>query len=167
MKRKRSRLSTGIWVTLSSCLLVTLLTSGCSQNQESAGSPSDSSSPSQSASTGGPGGPGAGGPGQRGPGGPGGPGGPNGPGRRMEPVAATATAPQIYQQKCSGCHGDKGQGKRAPALTKLADRPNDQIRKTIHDGHERMPAFGNQMTDAQLDALVVYVKQLGSAKGAQ
>ncbi len=93
----------------------------------------------------------------------GGPGGRSG--GRFQAVAANATAPQIFQQKCQNCHGDKGQGARGPAFTKAAMKDSAELRQIIHDGHEKMPAFGNQMTGEQLDGIVAYVKQLGSAKG--
>ena len=100
-------------------------------------------------------------------GGPGGRmGGPGGMMGRGEPVAANATAPEIYQQKCQGCHGANGQGQRGPALTNLASRSSDDLHKIIHDGKDggRMPAFGGQMTDAQIDKVAEYVKGLGAAK---
>ncbi|BCM89344.1 hypothetical protein IAD21_01190 [Abditibacteriota bacterium] len=95
-------------------------------------------------------------------GGPGGPGGPGG-GGRFAPVAATATAPEIFQQKCQGCHGAKGEGKRGPGLTKLANDPDTELYNTIHDGKGKMPAFGKQMTEAQVKEVVAYVKKLGMA----
>ena len=82
----------------------------------------------------------------------------------FEPVASTASASEIFQQKCQGCHGDRGQGARGPALTKTGDRANSELHTIIHDGHNKMPAFATQMTDAQIDALVAYVKQLSTAK---
>lgn len=80
--------------------------------------------------------------------------------RRAEPVAANATAPQIYQKKCQGCHGDKGQGAKGPELTKLAARPDSELHKIIRDGHEKMPSFANQMTKAQINAVVAHIKKL-------
>jgi mono/diheme cytochrome c family protein len=81
-------------------------------------------------------------------------------GRRAEPVAANATAPQIYQQKCQGCHGDKGQGAMGPELTNLIARPDSELHQTIRDGHEKMPSFANQMTKAQINAIVAHIKKL-------
>ncbi|RYX80533.1 cytochrome c [bacterium] len=89
----------------------------------------------------------------------GGPGG--GPGGGL--VDAKATAPDIFQMKCAGCHGDKGQGRMGPNLTKKAGAPDDALYKVIHDGAGKMPAFGSQMTEAQVKELVTYVKGLGKA----
>lgn len=129
---------------------VSLLIAGCSKSEEPASSVSDSGSP-------------MGAPGERMGGPMGRPGGPmGGPGgRRFEPVAANATAPQIFQQKCQGCHGDKGQGKNGPALTKVAQKPDAELHQIIHDGHDKMPSFAKQMTEAQIDSLVAYVKKFG------
>ena len=155
-----SLLSIAITVAVPLC---TVLAVGCSKTEEPGITEGTAVSPSR------PGAPGRermGDPGSSGPGGGrmGGPGGRmGGPGGRQDqPVAVNATAIQIYQQKCQFCHGDKGQGVKGPALTKAANRPSAELRKIIHDGHEKMPAFGKQMTAAQLDAVVSYVKQFGS-----
>ncbi len=94
---------------------------------------------------------------------PGGPrGGPPGGGRgRGGPVAANATGPEIYQAKC-GCHGPAGHGGRAPNLTSVASRSDSDLTKIIHDGHDKMPAFGTQLTEDQIKKVVAYLKQLPS-----
>ena len=88
----------------------------------------------------------------------GGPGGGMGPGAR---VAENASAAEIFQQKCQFCHGAQGAGGSGPSLTGAAGQPNAALRTVIHDGRRKMPAFGTQMTAAQLDAVVAHVKQLG------
>jgi cytochrome c5 len=80
-------------------------------------------------------------------------------GNRFAPVAANATAGEIFQQKCQNCHGAQGQGARGPSLLKL-NKSDVEIRQTIHNGHDKMPAFGNQMTPAQMDTVVAYVRKL-------
>ena len=139
----RRRWGLGV-VAFTSALLGALLSVGCSNDAQ--------------APAGGSGGPppGAGQP----PGGPGG--GPPGMGGQGGAVAETASASEIYQQRCQNCHGSQGQGGTGPVLTGIGGRPDAEIRKIIHDGHEQMPAFGNQMTAAQLDQLVAHVKKLGS-----
>ena len=120
-----------------------LVFGGCSNNEETSGASSDSGGA-------------MGGPGGR-MGGPNGGGGP-----RFEPAAANATASEIFLQKCQGCHGDKGQGDKGPALTNVAHRSDAELHQIIHDGHEKMPSFANQMTKAQIDAVVSYIKKLNS-----
>ena len=85
-------------------------------------------------------------------------------GPRGGPVPATASASEIYQQKCQFCHGAQGQGARGPALTGVGSRSNAELRRIIHDGRQQMPAFSNQLTDAQIDAVVAYVKQLSPGR---
>lgn len=76
-------------------------------------------------------------------------------------LAADASAEQIYRKKCQFCHGQNGNGGGAPALTAAASRPDAEIRKVIHDGDGKMPAFSRQLTAEQIDAMVNYVKGLG------
>lgn len=122
-----------------------LLIAGCSKNEEAPGEP---------LASGGPGGD-MGGPSGRG----------DKPGSgRFAPVSASATASEIFQQKCSGCHGDQGQGVRGPNITKEGSRPDAELFKIVHDGKGRMPGFGNQMTEAQVKEVVTYVKQFDSKK---
>jgi mono/diheme cytochrome c family protein len=93
-------------------------------------------------------------------------GGPNSGSRgngRFAPVAANASASDIFAQKCAGCHGDKGQGANGPNLTEVSSDSDAELFQTIHDGKNRMPAFGKQMTEAQMKELVTYVKGLGKA----
>jgi mono/diheme cytochrome c family protein len=80
---------------------------------------------------------------------------------RGAPVAANASASEIYQQKCQFCHGPQGQGGRsAPALTASAGRSEADLHQVIHDGRNRMPAFAGQLSDAQIDKMVAWVHQL-------
>ena len=41
-----------------------------------------------------------------------------------------------------------------------------KFHKIIHDGKDRMPAFGSQMTDAQIDKVIEHIKSLDAAKGS-
>lgn len=117
-----------------------------------------------------PGGP----PGAGAPGGPGGMGGPGG--GRMggagggpmggAPLSASASGSEIYQARCQKCHGPNGQGTGAPALTKLAGMSDAEIHQLVHDGRKRMPAFGSQLSDAQITSVVTYVKTFSGAKPA-
>jgi mono/diheme cytochrome c family protein len=86
----------------------------------------------------------------------------------------------IYQAGCSGCHGANGEG--APATTTLFDRPSTfpdfsdcsgttpeldvDWRATIAEGgHARgfspiMPSFAEELTSAQVDAVIKYMRTL-------
>jgi mono/diheme cytochrome c family protein len=70
-------------------------------------------------------------------------------------VAATASAAEIYQQKCQGCHGAGGRGGRAPALTGLAGTEDD-VRRIVQNGEGRMPGFGGSLNAAQITAVAKY-----------
>jgi hypothetical protein len=93
-----------------------------------------------------------------------------GPGGRMGgpgggkggPILASATGAEIFGQKCQGCHGDKGQGGNGPSLMKASDESDEALYKIVHDGKGRMPAFGNQMTEAQVKEVIAYVKKFGA-----
>lgn len=144
-----------LYVGLSMALpLCALIATGCSKPEDASGGPpaGPPGAPmgGPGGSMGGPGGPG----GMRG-GGPGGPGGGGGGG----PVAENASGAEIFQAKC-GCHGPGGAGGKAPNLTKVGSRSNDDLYKIIHDGKEKMPAFGSQLKEAQIKKVVAYLKQL-------
>jgi mono/diheme cytochrome c family protein len=73
----------------------------------------------------------------------------------------TATAAEIYGQRCQGCHGDRGQGGRGGIpLAASKSKPAASLAAVIKDGRNRMPSFGTQMTPAQVDGLAAYVKGL-------
>ena len=75
------------------------------------------------------------------------------------PVAENATGAEIYQAKCN-CHGPEGKGGRAPVLTAVSSRSDSDLTTIIHDGKGKMPAFGTQLSDAQITKVVAYIKQL-------
>jgi mono/diheme cytochrome c family protein len=91
-------------------------------------------------------------------------GGPGGGGQnpRGGPVAANASGAEIYKAKC-GCHGPGGKGGRAPVLTGVGGDPDSKLTTTVHDGHNKMPAFATQLTDAQITKVVAYIKGFKSA----
>lgn len=93
-------------------------------------------------------------------GGPGGMrGGPGGPGgMRGGPVAESASGAEIYQAKCN-CHGPEGKGGRAPQLAGTT-QSTDDLYKIVHDGKQKMPAFGSQLSEAQIKKVVDYLKTL-------
>jgi mono/diheme cytochrome c family protein len=71
---------------------------------------------------------------------------------------------ELYRTACAGCHANDGGGGRGPAIgtpdanaaTVLTD---EQIRGVIRVGPGAMPAW-SRLTDAQVDSLVVYLRQL-------
>jgi cytochrome c6 len=89
---------------------------------------------------------------------------------------AARTAAENYKKHCTSCHGPDGKaqtrlGRKSgakdlsdkPAVAKLSD---DDIFKTIKNGRtnakgeEKMEAFGDDMSDAEITELVAYVRTL-------
>lgn len=90
-------------------------------------------------------------------------------------IAATSSPEENYKQHCSKCHGPDGKaqtrlGKKSGAkdlsdkagAAKLSD---DEVFRTIKlgrkdkNGEEKMDAFGGDLSDAEITALVGYVRK--------
>jgi cytochrome c oxidase subunit 2 len=74
--------------------------------------------------------------------------------------ATTALGKAEWQGVCAKCHGMQGQGDYGPALASnpiLTQRPG--LEDIVRHGRGLMPAVGNTWTDAQMQALVSYVKR--------
>lgn len=90
---------------------------------------------------------------------------PTGPERPIE-------GKRLYDQYCARCHGVGGvPTKEAPTASSFADaafveRLSDESMKgVIRGGRGQMPGFGDRFTDATLQVMVAYVREL-PAKGA-
>jgi mono/diheme cytochrome c family protein len=92
----------------------------------------------------------------------------------LQVLGADNAPPTLFQQKCVLCHGT-GQGNAAmskmlhvePAkmdLTQLKISDED-IRKTITKGKDKMPAFG-YLTQPQIKDLVDYIDHLRASSSA-
>jgi len=85
------------------------------------------------------------------------------------PVPTTAESlalgGQLFSQNCSRCHGPEGQGTpRAPALnirSFLTDTTDSAMQQIITLGvpGTAMPAWGDRMTDSDIQAIVGFVRQ--------
>ncbi|KAF0108103.1 MAG: class I cytochrome c [Anaerolineaceae bacterium] len=85
------------------------------------------------------------------------------------PVAVTAESlalgANLYSANCSRCHGPDGQGtQRAPALNVqsfIVNTPDPAIQQIITLGipGTSMPAWGDKMTDADIQAVVGFLRQ--------
>jgi mono/diheme cytochrome c family protein len=77
-----------------------------------------------------------------------------------DPVLAQGQ--QIYKQKCSSCHGSKGQGgagmKLAGRVTQDFPDIQDQI-AVIADGRGGMPAWKSQLSDDEMEAVARYERE--------
>jgi mono/diheme cytochrome c family protein len=78
----------------------------------------------------------------------------------------------IYAEKCALCHGATGMGD-GPGAVALDPKPrnhtdgaymnaqtNEQLHEVIKNGKGQMPAWGATMSDAEIDAVIAYVRTL-------
>lgn len=70
----------------------------------------------------------------------------------------------VYGDRCATCHGNSGGGGRGPKISEgstLEDYPDiaDQI-ALVESGKGGMPAFGTALTEAELTAVVRYVREV-------
>jgi mono/diheme cytochrome c family protein len=80
-------------------------------------------------------------------------------------------AAALWGMRCASCHGASGQGDGAgrppgaalPDMTQAAyqsSRSDDQLHAVIKNGRGMMPAFGDQLSDVGITALVEHVRSL-------
>ncbi len=83
---------------------------------------------------------------------------------------AARDAGALYAKNCATCHGKDGQGKtvkgkfkHVPNLTEAdwQERKSDEhLFNSIQNGRDKMPAFGKKFSEAEINALVAYVRKL-------
>jgi mono/diheme cytochrome c family protein len=81
-------------------------------------------------------------------------------------AASGADAAALFAaNKCTGCHGPDGKGnpniKDVPNFTDAAwqkKTTDEEMIKTINDGHKPMPAYKDKLSQEQVKALVAYVR---------
>lgn len=91
------------------------------------------------------------------------------------PPAGAPRGERLYYTFCAGCHGVDGRGSwraalfliRPGELTQAADQPGHYLFDIIKHGgasigRPGMPAFGAQLSDDDIRALVAYVTALGA-----
>lgn len=76
----------------------------------------------------------------------------------------------LWDSSCAKCHGRDGRSKtmkgkftKARDLTEAkwqTDVSDEHMYNSIQNGRGKMPAFGKKLSEAQIDALVGYVRQL-------
>lgn len=82
-----------------------------------------------------------------------------------EPDPELVLGRDVYSARCSNCHGSEGQGGRGPRLNEgasLSAYPEasamvDVIANGLNQG---MPAFGDSLSSAEIDAVVAYVREV-------
>src|SRR5262245_2794128 len=97
------------------------------------------------------------------------------------PPANASRAERLYYAYCVECHGVDGRGSWRAALFllrpgNLAERNRRESDRYLFDiikqggspiGRPGMPAFGYQMTDADIEILVAYLRTLSNAPRTQ
>ncbi len=76
----------------------------------------------------------------------------------------------VFDANCARCHEPYSKrGLHGPSLHNLYKKEylpsgipanDDRITETIERGRAKMPAFGNTLSDSQIDALLAYLKTL-------
>lgn len=91
-------------------------------------------------------------------------------GQNANSSQAVSDAPSLFKDNCAKCHGKEGRAKgfkaKLAGVRNLTDAKwhesvtDERIFNSIANGRGRMPAFGKKFTDAQLEALVAFVRSL-------
>jgi cbb3-type cytochrome c oxidase subunit III len=84
--------------------------------------------------------------------------------------AAATDAKRLFARHCATCHGRDGQAEtfkakfnRARNLTDpawQAEVSDERLFNSITHGRGHMPAWGKKLSEAEIDALVAYVRRL-------
>lgn len=75
------------------------------------------------------------------------------------PEDVLALGGQVFQERCSGCHGPEGGGAEAPRLANnTALRDVSHVLRQVMRGGDYMPAFGNLFSDEEIAAVATYVR---------
>jgi mono/diheme cytochrome c family protein len=87
-----------------------------------------------------------------------------------------AHAKAIYAKNCEGCHGPNAEGGVAKIDNKQIKVPSlkadhavkhtdEQLIKMITNGEEEMPAFKDKLSQAEINLMVRYIRQVVQKKG--
>ena len=93
-------------------------------------------------------------------------GGEGGPARRSSAttiVGDLELGERVFARNCATCHGREGGGGIGPKLAdgRVVERYPDprQHRAVVVDGRGVMPAFGNKLSEEEIDAVVRYERE--------
>ena len=91
-------------------------------------------------------------------------------GQNANSSQAVSDAASLFKENCAKCHGKDGRAKgfkaKLAGVRNLTDAKwhesvtDERIYNSITNGRNRMPAFGKKLTDAQIEALVAFVRSL-------
>jgi cytochrome c553 len=72
--------------------------------------------------------------------------------------AAAFDAATAYLRRCGGCHGAEGTAQGAQTLVGVGELPESYVLETVMIGGGGMPSFGEWLDQAEIDAIVAYVR---------
>ena len=85
-------------------------------------------------------------------------------------AAQAGSGAATFKSKCQLCHGADGAGdstlgkqlQAANLRSKDVQKKTDaELHKAVHDGNGNMPPFADQLSDAQIDQVIKFVRTLG------
>jgi len=85
-------------------------------------------------------------------------------------AADAAAGKTVFTQKCAMCHGADASGNTPMGKSlKIKDLHSPEVQKQsdadlkgiVAGGKNKMPSFKGKLTDAQIDNVLAYVRQLG------
>ncbi|NLE79247.1 MAG: cytochrome c, partial [Rhodococcus sp.] len=80
-------------------------------------------------------------------------------GTETETTEETADGKSVFSNNCSVCHGFDGTGGNGgPSIAQVSDK--DLVVKTVTDGRGGMPAFGDRLSDEEIEAVADHVVSL-------
>ena len=93
---------------------------------------------------------------------------------------APADAAKAFASKCAACHAKDGKGNASMAkMFKLKDaasldltgeataqKTDAELAKAVAEGRGKMPSFKSKLKDAEISALVAYLRALSAAPAA-
>ncbi len=82
------------------------------------------------------------------------------------PSDASLDVNQVFASTCGWCHSDGGRAAGKGPQLMHSQRSDDYLRERIKTGKSgAMPAFGEVFDDAQIDAIVKYIRELKPDQG--
>ena len=68
---------------------------------------------------------------------------------------------EVFNARCASCHGRDGGGGVGLNLQQIEGRlTDDEQREVIRNGRRRMPAFQSTLSDADIDAVIRFTREL-------
>jgi mono/diheme cytochrome c family protein len=82
------------------------------------------------------------------------------------PDDTTIDVKQLFASTCGWCHSSGGRAVGKGPQLMDSPRSDDYLRNRIKTGKEgAMPAFGEAFSDAQIDAIIAYIRSLKPDQG--